>query len=92
MDCLKDMLPERLGNYWPESPSTDVTEDGTAVHVLRAEMQAGIGTKGSHLQIQQLVSGQAVVVQEHLQPRGTPERPVTGKACLPRHWRHWVRR
>ena len=44
MQCLKDLLPKRLGNYWPESPGTDVTEDGMAVYMLRAEVQSGIDT------------------------------------------------
>ena len=44
MDGLKDQLFERVRDYWPESPGTDVVEDGVAIHVLRAEVQAGVGT------------------------------------------------
>ena len=44
VDGLKDLLPERLGDYWPESSGTDIAEDGVAVYVLRAEVQSESGT------------------------------------------------
>ena len=44
VDGLKDLLPERLGDYWPESSGTDVAEDGVSVYVLPTEVQAGAGT------------------------------------------------
>ena len=44
VDGLKDQLFERVRDYWPENPGTDVAEDSVAIHVLRAEVQAGVGT------------------------------------------------
>ena len=44
VDGLKNLLSERLRDYWPESSGTDLAEDGVSVYVLPAEVQAGAGT------------------------------------------------
>ena len=44
MHCVKYLLSEGCGHNRPENTSADVSEEGMALHVLRAEVQAGLGT------------------------------------------------
>ncbi len=44
MNCFKYLLFEGCWHNRPENTSADVSEEGMALHVLCAEMQAGLGT------------------------------------------------
>ena len=44
VDCFKYLLFEGGGDNGPENTGADVPEEGVAFHVLRAELEVGLGT------------------------------------------------